>query len=134
MFNIHTTAYHLQLITSLHLLPLKCSVLEWTKCMWGDPQCSSNGDSVIDLAKFHHFGKILKAVGYFEGVYLVFVKSLYLLWQILNDFGQILNDFWQTFIVLKDQILHRKFSHLVTLNGDLLPRCILNIVFPLFVG
>ena len=35
-----------------------------------------------DWAKFRRFGRILKAVGYFETVYLVFVKCLNLLWQI----------------------------------------------------
>ena len=41
------------------------------------------------------FGKILKALCYFERIYLVFLKCLNLLWQILNEF-------WQNFIGLKD--------------------------------
>ena len=65
-----------------------------------------------DLAKFRHFGKILKAVGNFERAYLVLGKSLNLLWQILNDF-------WQTFIGLKGQILNKYSSHLVTLGVQL---------------
>ena len=51
-----------------------------------------------DLAKIRHFGQILKAVGNFERVFLVFGKSL-------NNFGNFLNNFWQTFTGLKGQII-----------------------------
>ena len=51
-----------------------------------------------DLAKFRHFGRMLKHFGHFESVHLVFGKILSLFWQICNANGQI-------FIVVNSQIL-----------------------------
>ena len=42
-----------------------------------------------DLAKFRHSGTILKVLGKFLRVYLVFGKMLILLWQKCNDIGQV---------------------------------------------
>ena len=65
-----------------------------------------------DLAKFRHFGTILKALGKFLMVYLVFGKILIILWQKCFNIGQV-------FIVVDGQILKNNFgisSHWVDLN------------------
>ena len=41
-----------------------------------------------DLVRFHHFGNILKVIGYFISVYLVFHTILNILWHIFDAIGQ----------------------------------------------
>ena len=62
-----------------------------------------------DLAKFRHFGKILKVFGNFSRVNLVFGNICDLFWQILYAVEQILIDG-------NDQILKKYSRHLVTLS------------------
>ena len=61
------------------------------------------------LAKFRHFGKILKVFGNFSRVNLVFGNICDLFWQILYAVEQILIDG-------NDQILKKYSRHLVTLS------------------
>ena len=58
-----------------------------------------------DLAKFHHFVKILKVFGNFSTVYLVFAQYLNLLW-IFCAIGQI-------FIVMNG----KKLERIISLSG-----------------
>ena len=52
--------------------------------------CGAGEQSVRpDLAIYRHFGKILKALGNFDPVYLVFGNTLNLLWQLNYAIGQI---------------------------------------------
>ena len=62
-----------------------------------------------DLAKFRHFGKILKIFGDSPRVWLVFGKLLNLLLKNQCAFGPI-------YIVVCGQIWSKHFSHLVTLD------------------
>ena len=64
--------------------------------------------SVTDLAKFRHFGNILKLLEYFYRVYFVFGKILNILWVIFYAIGQIL-------IVVNGKVLNKSSSQLVTL-------------------
>ena len=62
-----------------------------------------------DIAKFRHFGKILKVFGHFCGMSYYFNQILKLLWNISNGIRQI-------FIVVNGPTLKKQFSHLVTLS------------------
>ena len=62
-----------------------------------------------DLAKFCHFGKILKIFGNFMRVLLVFCNLLNLFWKIQCALRPI-------YIVVNGQILSKHFRHLVTLD------------------
>ena len=67
-----------------------------------------------DLAKFRHFGYILKVLGDNVSVYLVLGKNLKLLWSTFYAIGQIS-------IVANDVNIKKESSHLVTLEvGTLL--------------
>ena len=59
-----------------------------------------------DLATFCHFGIILKTLGNFDRVYLVFGKTY---------FGNLINAIGQIFIVVNGRILN-KSGHTDTLN------------------
>ena len=63
-----------------------------------------------DLAKFHHFGKIVKVLGNILSVNLVLGDILNLPWQIFDVIVQI-------FIFLNGQNWRNTFFHLVTLRA-----------------